>query len=164
VALAFPIDRRELAGRPDLELTEDRVRGAIKTLEAVGFLERAIPPSGSRYKATEDGLHRKPILFVFGSEYAPLFLAANRRARAARGGDQRARRVVQASPLSRPLAAISEASGLRSPKNKSGTDPTVLMGEVKSRSGLPAEPSASNPLEIALQQLREGVFGKARRG
>src|SRR5215217_8947176 len=47
VALGFPIDRRELADRPDLGLTEDRVRGAIKTLEGVGFLERAIPPTGS---------------------------------------------------------------------------------------------------------------------
>ncbi len=80
---AFPIDRRALAGHDDLDLTEARVRGAIRTLEAVGFLERAIASSGSRYKATEDGLHRKPILFVFGSEYAPGFLAANKRARKA---------------------------------------------------------------------------------
>jgi hypothetical protein len=66
---AFPIDRRELAGRSDLGLTEAKVRGAIRVLEEVGFLDRAIPASGSRYKATEDGLHRKPILFVFGSDY-----------------------------------------------------------------------------------------------
>src|SRR5215204_5252518 len=31
---AFPLDRRELAGRADLDLTEARVRGAIRTLEA----------------------------------------------------------------------------------------------------------------------------------
>ncbi len=98
VASAFPIDRRELAGRPDLGLTEKRVRSAITTLEAVGFLERAIPPSGSRYKATEDGLHRKPILYVFGSEYGSAFVLANKRAQAARGGDRHARR-----PLSLPL-------------------------------------------------------------
>jgi hypothetical protein len=67
---AFPMDRRELANRPDLGLTEDRVRGAIRVLEEVGFLDRAFA-SGLRYKATEDGLRRKPILFMFGAEYAP---------------------------------------------------------------------------------------------
>src|SRR5215213_547023 len=89
VAESFPIDRRALAEHEGLDLTEARVRGAIQTLEAVGYLERALTPSGSRYKATEEGLHRKPILFVFGSEYAPAFLAANKRARVARGGDRR---------------------------------------------------------------------------
>jgi hypothetical protein len=68
------------------------VRGAIRTLEAVGFLDRAIPAPGSLYKATADGLHRKPVLFMFGSDYAPAFIAANARAAAARGrrfGDRR---------------------------------------------------------------------------
>jgi hypothetical protein len=70
---AFPIDRRALADRPDLHLTEDRVRGAIRTLEAVGFLDRAIA-SGSTHKKTHDGeLHRKPILFRLGPDYAPAF-------------------------------------------------------------------------------------------
>src|SRR5919112_4778967 len=50
VAGSFPIDRRALADHEGLELTEARVRGAIRTLEAVGFVERAIPASGSRYK------------------------------------------------------------------------------------------------------------------
>ena len=40
VALPSPIDRRALADRPDLQLTEARVRGAIRTLEAVGFARR----------------------------------------------------------------------------------------------------------------------------
>src|SRR5215203_1234237 len=43
---SFPIDRRELAEHPALGLTEARVRGAIRTLELVGFLDRAIT-SGS---------------------------------------------------------------------------------------------------------------------
>ena len=38
---AFPIDRRELAEHAALGLTEARVRGAIRTLEEVGFLDRA---------------------------------------------------------------------------------------------------------------------------
>src|SRR3954464_3338366 len=71
---AFPIDRRELANRPDLGLTEARVRGAIRALEAVDFLDRAIPGKGSRHKLTGAGeLHRRPVLFQFGSEYASSF-------------------------------------------------------------------------------------------
>ena len=70
VALPFPIDRRALAGHRELGLTEARVRGAIRVLEEVGFLARFVT-SGSRYKATEEGLRRKPIPFQFGSDYAP---------------------------------------------------------------------------------------------
>src|SRR3954471_3592714 len=39
---AFPIDRRELAEHAELDLTEARVRGAIRALEEVRFLERAV--------------------------------------------------------------------------------------------------------------------------
>src|SRR4051812_44973211 len=80
---AFPIDRRELADHAGLGLTEARVRGAIRTLEDVGFLDRA-PASGSTHRPTPDGLHRKPVLFMFGAEYGPLFSKANRLAAAAR--------------------------------------------------------------------------------
>src|SRR3954469_10922805 len=38
---AFPIDRRELADHAALGLSESRVRGAIRALEEVGFLDRA---------------------------------------------------------------------------------------------------------------------------
>ncbi len=161
---AFPIDRRELADRPDLGLTEKRVRSAIQTLEAAGFLERALAPSGSRYRATEDGLHRKPILFVFGPEYAPAFLAANRRAQAARGGDQRARRPLQPSAPSQPSQATLEAPRLKGPKSRIQAEPKVIMGPLTTESGLPAEPSAPSALDLALQRLREGVFGKPRLG
>src|SRR3954449_8485322 len=88
---AFPIDRRELADHAALGLTEARVRGGIRTLEEVGFLDRALA-SGSTHKPTPDGLHRRPILFVFGSDYGPLFSAANRRAAAARERRSGARR------------------------------------------------------------------------
>src|SRR3954465_5140216 len=43
---AFPLHRAELADPVALGLTEARVRGAIRTLEEVGFLDRAIT-SGS---------------------------------------------------------------------------------------------------------------------
>ncbi len=160
VASAFPIDRRALADHDSLELTEARVRGAIGTLEAVGFLERSIPPSGSRYKATEEGLRRKPILFVFGAEYAPAFQAANRRAQAARGGDRRARRPITSASAPRPSVALLEACRTNSPKSKIQAEAKVLMGELTS--GLPAQPSAPTALDLALQRLREGVFGKCK--
>jgi hypothetical protein len=59
------------------------VRGAIRTLEEAGFLDRAVA-SGSTHKPTPNGLRRKPVLFMFGAEYGPLFSAANKRAAAAR--------------------------------------------------------------------------------
>src|SRR3954453_2614648 len=51
---AFPIDRRELADHAGLALTEARVRGAIRVLEEVGFLDRAVR-SGSTHQPTPDG-------------------------------------------------------------------------------------------------------------
>jgi hypothetical protein len=163
IADAFPIDRRELASHPALGLTEAKVRGAIRVLEEVGFLDRAIA-SGSRYKATEDGLRRKPILFVFGSEYAPLFIAANRRAAAARGGRSGGRRPITPTDAPRQPAAFLEAQPLKSPKSTSEAESPVLMGEIV-KSGLP--PKAFEPdskLEAALERLRQGVIGKAGRG
>src|SRR5215212_6301382 len=73
---AFPIDRRELAEHAVLGLTEARVRGAIRTLEDGGIPDRALA-SGSTHRPTLDGLHRKQVLFKFGSDYGPLFSAAN---------------------------------------------------------------------------------------
>ena len=99
---AFPIDRRELADHAALGLTEARVRGAIRTLEEVGFLDRAVA-SGSTHKPTPDGLHRKPVLFMFGSDYGPLFSAANKRAAAARERRSGARRT---STPAKPAAAV----------------------------------------------------------
>src|SRR3954452_19763818 len=102
---AFPIDRRELADHAALGLSESRVRGAIRALEEVGFLDRALA-SGSTYRPTPDGLHRKPVLFMFGSDYGPLFRAANRRVAAAR--ERRSRRRPAPSPATarRPSAPV----------------------------------------------------------
>lgn len=157
----FIIDRRALADRDGLELTEARVRGAIKTLEAVGFLDRALT-IGSTHKATEDGLRRKPIRFVFGSEYALAFLVANKRAKKAKGGDPHRRRAVTPIRTLRPSRPIVEASRLISPKHKSEADPMMNLGDIRKEIGLPTKPSAPNALELALQRLSEGVFGKPR--
>jgi hypothetical protein len=159
---AFPIDRRALAHHPELALTEKRVRSAIRTLEEIGFLDRAIASSGSRYKATEDGLHRKPIAFVFGSEYAPAFIAANRRAAVARGGHPGERRPIAPTSASRPSTASLSAVSTNGPKSRIEPERSVLMGPLRKGIGLPPkafEPDAN--LEAALERLRQGVIGKA---
>ncbi len=93
ITSAFPIDRRALTGRADLGLTEAKVRGAIRTLETVGFLDRTLPTKGSCYQRTGGGeLHRKPIMFMFGSDYALAFREANQRAQKARERHSRTRR------------------------------------------------------------------------
>jgi hypothetical protein len=158
---AFPIDRRALAGHPELQLTEAKVRGALRVLEEIGFLDRAIPSSGSRYKPTEDGLHRRPILFVFGSEYAPAFIAANKRAVAARGGHPGDRRPIMPAHASRPSTAFPEARLANSPKSKSVADKSVLMGDLRKGIGLPPKAFVPDPnLEAALERLKK-VIGKA---
>jgi hypothetical protein len=163
VSGSFPIDRRALTDHQDLQLTEARVRGAIKTLEAVGFLERALA-SGSPYKPTADGLRRKPILFAFGAEYAPLFIAANTRAVAAHGGGTRDRRPVPGEISRRPSTASAEARPLNSPKGRSEADKSVLMGDVRQTIGLPPQASQSDAnLDAALERLRRAI-GKAGGG
>src|SRR5215213_9380585 len=78
LGLAFPIDRRALVGHRDLDLTEARVRGAIRLLEAIGFLSRETAEPGARYQRTPEGLHRRPLAFRFGPDFQTLFEAANR--------------------------------------------------------------------------------------
>ena len=164
VTSAFPVDRRALVDHESLELSENRIRGAIKTLEAVGFLERSIAPLGSRYKATADGLRRKVVLYVFGAEFAPLFLMANRRAGKAVQQRSTERRTIAPSVAPRASTGLLMATATKSPKNKSEAKPQVLMGELRQEVGLPAEPSAPSALELALQRLSVGVFGRSRVG
>jgi len=151
---AFPIDRRALANRPDLGLTEAQVRGGIRALEAEGFLERALPEKGSTYRLVgpAGGLHRKPVLFRFGGEYAPFFAAANNRAAAARGEHKRPRRPTGTGPIPRPPAARATAAVVKSPKSKSEAEPLVLMGEI---TPCPPEPQRRNSaLDAALDRWK----------
>src|SRR3954453_10242122 len=70
LGLPFMLDRRALAPVEALGLTEARVRGAIRTLEWVGFIERIIIiTSGRTHQRTPDGLHRKPVAFTIGADY-----------------------------------------------------------------------------------------------
>jgi len=161
---AFPIDRRALANRPDLGLTEAQVRGAVRALENVGFLDRALPEKGSAYRPVGPAgeLHRKPVLFRFGGEYAPLFVAANNRAAATRGGRERPRRVTSPSsaPVPRLSAARVIAPSFKSPKNKSEAETKVLMGEVVRR--LPEPPLQKSALDSALERWTK-AFEESRR-
>src|SRR4051794_27579915 len=126
---AFPIDRRELAEHAALGLTEARVRGAIRALEEVGFLDRAVT-SGSTHRLTPDGLHRRPVLFLFGSDYGPLFGAANRRAAAARERRSGSRRGSGPAVAWRPSAGLPAGRLTNSPKNKGSEASRVIMGEI----------------------------------
>src|SRR3954469_7126652 len=104
---AFPIDRRALANRPDLGLTEAKVRGAIRTLERAGFLDRVEPDRGSRYQRLDTGdLHRKPVCFRLGLAYRASFEAANKRVQKRRERQGPARRVIPpAKGLCPPVAS-----------------------------------------------------------
>lgn len=156
--VAFPVDRRAVAGRKDLGLTEARVRSALAVLEEIGFLARYEPDPGKRYQRTESGLQRRPILFRFGEEYAPIFTAANARAQAARGAPAPARRPIPHPEAPRPPAANLVAPrpmpALKSPKSILPRKGELIMGE-RAR---PGDASGSNSgLEAALERLRRGI-------
>src|SRR3982750_349708 len=113
----FPIDRRALAHHRDLDLSEAKIRGAIKTLERVGFLDRAIVGKGSRFRLKGTELHRKPISFQFGGEFRDLFAKANRRTQVA-------------NPPRRALPPQSPSLTTNSPKKRISNPTVLLMGEV----------------------------------
>src|SRR3954462_14093976 len=114
LGLPFMPDRRALAPVEALGLTEARVRGAIRALERIGFLERIVT-SGRTHQATPDGLHRKPVAFTFGPDYRDAFSMANKRAQAARDRRSRAGR-AQTPATVPPSPAFLEARPANSPK------------------------------------------------
>ena len=155
----FVIDRRALANVSALDLTEARVRGAIRVLVEAGYLDRAAT-RGSPYQPTPDGLRRKPVEFQFGTEYVPLFVAANRRAAAAR------ERRLAAAPLPipagpwRPSTASTAAfppgaaRPLNSPKSKLSEATVVYLGE--NRASAPS-PLRNPTLEAALDRWKRAA-------
>lgn len=162
----FHIDRRALADHSGLDLTEKRIRSAIRALEEIGFLDRTVT-SGSRYKPTEEGLRRKPIRFQFGSEYALLFIAANQRAAAGRDRRSEARRseVLVSSHRASTASAEGQGGSVRSsdnftkrPKNMSPSERSMNLGQLVKESGIPPIASEPNPrLEAALDRLLQGI-------
>src|SRR4051794_40409009 len=151
---AFPIDRRELADHAALGLSEARVRGAIRTLEDVGFLDRALA-SGSTHRPTPDGLHRKPVLFMFGGDYGPLFGKANRLAAAARERRSGVRRTPTPANPPQPSTGSAMARPLNSPKSKGSEADRLIMGEITVRIPRPPTPPLQNSaLEVALDRWK----------
>jgi hypothetical protein len=161
---AFPIDRRELADHAALGLTEARVRGAIRTLEEVRFLDRAVA-SGSTHQPTPDGLHRKPVLFMFGSEYGPLFSAANKRAAAAREQRSRRRPAPSQGTARRASVLVLSARLTNSPKSKSSEASKVIMGEIRTAlTDLPAPIAPLPAFEAALNRFKKAFEEGRPRG
>ena len=77
---AFPIDRRTLANRSDLGLTQAQARGAIRTLERVSFFDRIAPDRGSCYQRLDSGdLHPKPVPFRVNSVTVSFYEGMQRR-------------------------------------------------------------------------------------
>jgi hypothetical protein len=134
LGLVFPADRRRLAEIPALGLSEARVRSALRTLEAVGFLDR-VEQLGSLYQRTVEGPHRKPILYRFAAEYLPQFKAANCRSAKHRQSESQAQSVRPTSTLRKPTHKHTVSTG------------PLLMGS--------SEPG--NALEAALARLGEAM-------
>lgn len=156
IVQAFHVDRRALCQAEALGLSEDRIRGALKTLEAIGFLDR-VERQGSRYKATEDGLHRKPIFFRFALDYRGLFEVANNAYRKAKERLAALRQAIMPQTKERASMASPEPRA-KLPQIQSPSVSVVHLGEQEKESGIP--PKAFEPntnLEAALDRLKRAI-------
>lgn len=140
---SFPICRRALANHPKLGLSEGRVKGAIATLERVGFIERAITMKASAYRATENGLRRKPIQFMFGGWTIPGFQGANQTAALRRKRTDQGRPVPLRTNLTEDIIIIPGR--------------VVTPGKLERFSRKEALIEADSPLEQALERLRKEI-------
>ncbi|RVU12509.1 hypothetical protein EOE48_27875 [Methylobacterium oryzihabitans] len=153
--VAFPIDRRALAEHPALGLTEARVRGALASLEAVGFIERIEPEPGRRYQRTTEGLHRRPVLFKFGAEFGEVFSRANARARKVQEGRERRRAPEVATRRVRPPVKLPEHPRTVLAHNQRSGEAVLLMGEQPTE-----RPGTESRLEAALALWHEALTEK----
>jgi|SRR4051794_4762041 hypothetical protein len=158
LGLPFMLDRRALAPIETLDLTEARVRGAIRALERVGFIER-MPASGRTHQATPDGLHRKPVAFTFGSDYREAFSMANKRAQAASNRRSQAGR----TPIPVTLQRASTATPAVRPANSPKYNPSEASRSIWARTALKLPQSAlqNSALEAALDHWKM-AFEKAK--
>lgn len=75
----FVIDRRRLDGHPNLGLTEARIRGAIKGLLEIGFMEVATPDEAPERNY---GCKERAVLFYrFSGEFAKILTSLSRKAK-----------------------------------------------------------------------------------
>jgi hypothetical protein len=102
------------------------------------------------------------VLFLFGSEYGPLFSAANRRVAAARERRSRSRQGSGLPARERRSTAALVARPLKSPKNNRSEASKVIMGEITARVSRPPEPPLQNSaLDAALDRWKL-AFEKAK--
>ena len=175
LGLPFPCDRRALADHDILGLTEGRVRGALRVLCEVGFLDRE-PEMGSVYqRPSEKGPRKKPGLYRLGAAlYLADFEAANRRSETRpTSTTQPAARRMLPLPAPRPVASLIKAPlpvpAAIYPRDNPGNE-VVLKGEIpggmsrvgsQQQTGSPGEslavpmagPPKPSPLEEALARL-----------
>lgn len=168
LGLPFPCDRRALADHDVLGLTEGQIRGAIKTLVQIGYLDRD-PEFGSLYqRPSARGPRKKPCLYRLGTAYLADFQAANRRSetRPSSSTQLQARRILLPS-ASRPVVPFikptsrSEGSILKG--ENTGTASHVGQreqeGSPKRSLAVPlAGPPEPSPLELALARLGRALL------
>lgn len=162
LVLAFPVDRRKLAGRADLGLSEDRIRGALASLEEIGFVAREVPVGRGVYQRTAAGLHRRPILFRFGGEYGEAFGRANARARKAQDGRKRRGWCRAAAERVRPLAGLLSHPVGPVPHKDRQAEAGLIMGERRSGAGDLHYGDTFGPVEAALRRFGLAVIGGGR--
>jgi hypothetical protein len=158
LGLPFMLDRRALAPCEALGLTEARVRGAIRALEVVGFLER-MSVTGRTHQRTADGLHRKPVAFMFGADYAEAFRAANARAAAARDRRPRVEAGRPSAPPRRPSTAVPAPRPTNSPKYTGSEASRSIWARSVPK---PPEPSLQNSALNAALDRWKLAFEKAK--
>ena len=137
----------------------------MATLEKVGFLVREIPPARARYQRTVDGLHRRPIVWRFGPDFALEFAKANARAQADRGARSADRRTqpvssrptsLQGAPMAPAVVAQIETPAVSVFHLGEKPSGTVARGFPEGRTAGPPEPNAA--LDDALARLRVAIF------
>lgn len=188
LGLPFPIDRRALADHDILGLTEGRIRGALRLLCEIGFLDREPEPGSAYQRPSEKGPRKKPGLYRLGAAlYLADFEAANRRSetRPASTIQPAARRTLPL-PASRPVASLIKAPlpipasnsprdipGKRSADYGQGTGASLRVGNRAQTgspekrlavSAVPARLPEASPLEIALARLGQRILGSAHPG
>ena len=155
LGLPFALDRRALAAVEALGLSEGRVRGALRTLQQAGFLER-LPCTGRTHQRTPDGLHRRPVSYVIAPDYRAAFDAANNRAAAARDRRSQDRRGSTLAVAQRPPVAFPMAPPTSYPKWSPSQAVRCIWDRTGAKALQPAEPNSK--LEAALAR-----WGKALR-
>jgi hypothetical protein len=136
------------------------VRGAIRTLERIGFLER-MPAGGRTHQATAEGLHRRPVAFTLAADYRTLFDTANKRAERARSRGSWVERTQTPATPHRASTATPAARPANSPKYKPSEATKVYLGEYRKPPSVPQPLLQNSALEAALDRWKM-AFEKAK--